>query len=266
LLQGTEEDSMTAFDGMPDPNAAPSPSPRGDDPAARADPVGDFLSVYTGPANGDLDVTAIDAVLTGPNEVVLVGTHAAPIGTTPGTAYVWGIDRGAGTEPFPTLDPPTGEGVVFDSVVILLPDGTGSFIDLVVGGAPQALDPSSISISGATISVSLPRSLLPSQGLDFAEYGYNLWPRFAPGGANPSDNTQISDFAPDASTFIARPHLLPEPEAVDWNALATQVLANFAATGQWFAPDGPPLPEPVDWDALAARVQANFAATGTWYL
>ena len=26
----------------------------------------------------------------------------------------------------------------------------------------------------------------------------------------------------------------PPPEEVDWNALAAQVLANFAATGQWF--------------------------------
>ena len=205
-----------------------------DDASIELDPVGDFLSVYTGPPNGDLDVIAVDAFLSEPDEVVLVATHAAPIGATPGAAYVWGIDRGAGTEPFPTLDPPTGEGVVFDSVVILLPDGTGSFVDLAGGGPPQALDPSSIDILGSTISVSLPRSLLPSQGLDFADYGYNLWPRFAPGGANPADNTQISDFAPDASTFTARPQEVPEPESVDWDALAARVLANFEATGTWF--------------------------------
>src|SRR5688572_22622486 len=96
----------------------------------RSDPAGDFLSVYAGPTGGDLDVIAFDAILTGPDEVVLVSTQAAPTGTTPGASYVWGIDRGAGTEPFPTLDPPTGEGVIFDSVVVLLPDGTGSFIDL----------------------------------------------------------------------------------------------------------------------------------------
>ena len=122
--------------------------------------------------------------------------------------------------------------------------------------------------SGPTISVALPASLLPSQGFDFADYGYNLLPRFAPDGVDPGDNTQISDFAPDASIFPARPQGTPgEPQAVDWDALAAQVQANFAATGQWFAPDGPRLPEPVtDWDALAAQVQANFAATGTWYL
>jgi hypothetical protein len=108
-----------------------------------------------------------------------------------------------------------------------------SFIDLAGGGAPQALDPASVSISGPTISVELPRSLLPSQGLDFADYGYNLWPRFAPDGVDPADNTQISDFAPDASTFTARPPGSPEPEGVDWDALAARVQANFEATGTW---------------------------------
>ena len=254
---------MATRDGAGDANGAPPPSAPGGDPPARTDPVGDFLSTYTGPEGGDLDVTAVDAVLAGPEEVVLSGTHAAPIGRTLGAAYVWGIDRGAGTELLTQLDPPVGEGVTFDAVVILLPDGTGSVIDLAGGGAPQPLDPSSIGISGQTISVSLPRSLLPSRGLDFADYGYNLWPRFAPDGVDPGDNTQISDFAPDASTFVAQPR---EPEDVDWNALAAQVQANFAATGQWFAPGGPSLPEPVDWDAVAAQVQANFAETGTWYL
>jgi hypothetical protein len=179
-------------------------------------------------------VVAVGAFLSEPDEVVLSGTHAGLVGTTPGAAYVWGIDRGAGTEPFPTLDPPTGEGVAFDAVMVLLPDGTGSFIDLAGGAPPQPLDPASISISGPTISVTLPSSLLPSQGLDFADYGYNLWPRFAPDGVDPGDNTQVSDFAPDASTFVARPNEPPEPEVVDWDALAAQVLANFAATGTWY--------------------------------
>ena len=111
--------------------------------------------------------------------------------------------------------------------------------------------------------MSLPRSLLPSQGLDFAGYGYNLWPRYAPAGVNPADNTQVSDFAPDASIFTARPQEAPDPGVVDWDALAARVLANFAATGQWFVPEEP---VPVDWDAVAAQVLANFAATGTWYL
>jgi serralysin len=57
----------------------------------------------------------------------------------------------------------------------------------------------------------------------------------------------------------------PPPEEVDWNALAAVVLANFAATGQWFPGVELP-PPPVDWDAVAAEVTANFEATGQWFL
>jgi hypothetical protein len=58
--------------------------------ATITDPEGDFLSVYTGPKNGDLDVVSADAVRSGSDFVTLTGTHAAAIGTTTGAAYVWG--------------------------------------------------------------------------------------------------------------------------------------------------------------------------------
>jgi hypothetical protein len=193
--------------------------------AVIVDATGDFLSVYNGPPNGDLDVTSVDAFLSGPDEVTLVSTFAAPVGTTSGAGYVWGVDRGAGVEPFPTLDPPTGEGVIFDSVVVLAPDGTGFFLDQILGGGPQALDPSAISIGGNTISVTLTEALMPSQGLDFADYRYNLWPRFAPGGVNPADNTQISDFAPDASTFAASPLATSVPEPAGLALLSGGIMA-----------------------------------------
>ncbi|GGC70311.1 hypothetical protein GCM10011504_55150 [Siccirubricoccus deserti] len=196
-------DLPLTFGGMFDGTWAARPGLHGVGRPDRIDSIGDFLETYEGPQNGDLDVIVADAFLTRTDEVVLRGVHAAPIGTTDGAAYVWGIDRGAGIELFPTLDPPIGEGVTFDAVVILLPDGTGTLIDLVTGGATD-LDSSSIKIAGSVISVSLNASLLPSQGLAFEDYGYNLWPRFAPEGVDPGDNTQVSDFAPDASTFTAR--------------------------------------------------------------
>lgn len=206
------QEIMTGFGGMPGGTCSPWPGLSGLDRPERIDAVGDFLETYEGPRNGDLDVVVADAVLTRGDEVVLRAVHAAPVGTTEGAAYVWGIDRGAGTEILATLDPPAGEGVAFDAVVIVLPDGTGSVIDLVEAGAPLALDPSSVTIAGPMVSVSLPASLLPSQGLDFEDWGYNLWPRYAPDGVDPLDNTQISDFAPDASTFTAR----PRGRAADW--------------------------------------------------
>ncbi|GAA0602465.1 hypothetical protein GCM10009416_45380 [Craurococcus roseus] len=65
-----------------------------------------------------------------------------------------------------------------------------------------------------------------------------------------------------AFAFLATPEA---PAAVDWDAVAARVQANFAATGRWFVGDEPPLPADVDWHALAARVTANFEATGQWF-
>ncbi len=202
--------------------------------ADRLDQVGDFLDIYDGPRNGDLDVVVADAVLTAPDEVVLRAIHAAPIGTTQGSAYVWGIDRGAGEELLTELDPPAGEGIPFDSVLILLPDGTGSVIDLAGGGPPQLLDPADIEIAGPLISVRLSRDLLPSRGLNFEDWGYNLWPRYAPEGVNPADNTQISDFAPDASLITARPAIGNEFWSLDLATLddALDLLGDLTAWTQ----------------------------------
>jgi hypothetical protein len=198
---------------------------QGEAQAAVADPTEDFLPVYTGPQTGDLDVTRVDARITVPGEVRLSGTHASPIGATPGAAYVWGIDRGQGTDQLNVPPLPVGAGVSFDAVAILLPDGTGSFIDLLAGTSPTAIDTSAISISGGTISVILTEALLTSTGFRFAEYGYNLWPRYAPGGVNPFDNTQISDFAPDASTFTAT---IPLPVALTLQLAGLAVLGSVA--------------------------------------
>lgn len=177
--------------------------------AAVIDPLGDFLSTYSGPRNGDLDVVRADAVLTAPGQVLLVGEHAGAIGTTPGSAYVWGIDRGKGIPGLAIGNTPIGDGVTFDAVVALFADGTGFKLDLLAGGGPQALDPSTIAISGNSITVALTEALLPSTGFAFANYRYNLWPRFAPNGVDPTNNGQVSDLAPDNSTFLAA--AVPEP-------------------------------------------------------
>lgn len=190
--------------------------------AAIVDPAGDFLSIYAGPQNGDLDVTQVDARITGPGEVRLTGTHAGAIGTTPGAVYVWGIDRGSGDDILADLDPAAGAGVAFDAVAVLDPAGP-SFVLSPLTGMPVFLDPSAVAIAGDTISVTLTEALLASTGFEFADYRYNLWPRFAPGGVNPMDNTQISDFAPDNRTFTA---VIPLPGA---SALQLAGLAIFGA-------------------------------------
>lgn len=187
---------------------------------ARSDATGDFLDTYSGPRAGDLDVTSVDAHRSG-TMVTLTADMAGALGTTAGAAYVWGINRGAGVEPFPHFDPPTGQGVFFDAYVIVSGDGTGTLTNLLTG-TTQALDRSSIRMKGSELTVSLAAAMLPREGFAFGDYLYNFWPRFAPGGVVPTNNSQISDFAPDDSSFAAS---APEPAA--W----AMMLGGFGAVG-----------------------------------
>lgn len=163
----------------------------------RTDPAGDFLATYVGPHNGDLDVLKISESIIGTNFVVS-STLAGPIGTTPGTIYVWGVDRGAGTALFGAslgLDK-----VLFDAVVVLFPDLTG--LAVLIPGAATPLPAGSVTISGNTITGTIPIALLPSTGFTPEHYGFNLWPRLAGGPV-----ANIADFAPDNATI----HAVPEP-------------------------------------------------------
>ncbi|MDB5365264.1 MAG: hypothetical protein JWM77_1191 [Rhodospirillales bacterium] len=169
--------------------------------ASTMDPVGDFLPTYTGPHGADLDVTSINVRLQG-SFFSLTGTMAGAIGTTPGARYVWGLNRGAGTERFVAGTPSIGAGVKFDSVLVLQPNGTATFNDI-VGGVSTALDPSLIKISGDTITALLPISLAPSEGFSPGAFMFNLWP------VDGAGNVGIADFAPDASTAA-----VPEPASL----------------------------------------------------
>jgi hypothetical protein len=185
-------------------------------PAAQAttvsDAAGDFLSTFSGPHNGDLDVLSASVNYDSSN-IRLSGRMNGDIGTTANSIYVWGVDRGEGT-PFlfrpATEANPIGEHVLFDAAVILSFDPSlASFIlYLDAAGHPigtHALDQSMISISDDTIRALIPRDLLPSTGFDISQYGYNLWPRFGGVSAGP----QVADFAPNDSTFLGT--AVPEP-------------------------------------------------------
>jgi hypothetical protein len=165
------------------------------------DPVGDFLPTYVAsgrPAGADLDVVAAEVIYhPGSHQFEFIGTMAGAIGTTPAAGsesvlYVWGVDRGEGTERFLAGSPSIGEGVAFDSVVILRPNGTATINLFGLGGGATNLPASTALISGNTISAFLNEALLPTRGEDFSDYTWNLWPRFG-GGLN----AQISDFAPN---------------------------------------------------------------------
>lgn len=171
--------------------------------------TGGFLPSYTGPKDPGLNVISADVTLD-VGQFVLTATMAGPIDnlatTMPGALFVWGVDRGAGTQRFLAGTPSIGAGVSFDSVLVLRLTGTGAFNDI-IAGTSTPLAPGSVQISGATITAELPVSFAPSEGLDPTAYGFNLWPRSGAG-----NNAQIADFAPDAATFTATQ--VPEPASL----------------------------------------------------
>lgn len=162
------------------------------------DRPGDFLATFAGStASTDLDVIAATVTYNpSTNIFTLSSTQSGPVGLTPTGLYVWGVNRGAGTAGFAANGL---NGVLFDRVVILRPDGTGAI------GA-TALPAGSVLISGNTITATVSGSLLPSTGFAFNNYTFNLWPR---DGGLAAGFTQISDFAPDNSNFTAS--VVPEP-------------------------------------------------------
>ena len=176
------------------------------------DPKGDFLATFAGStASTDLDVIGASVFYNASTDVfTLTATMDGLIGTTATGFYVWGVNRGAGTAGFASLGL---NGVRFDRVIILRPDGTGSIPGV------GALLAGSITISGKTITGAVSGSLLASTGFtNKLEYGFNLWPR---DGAF-SGTAAISDFAPNNANFTAVP--VPEPGTAALGAMGLAAL------------------------------------------
>jgi hypothetical protein len=182
------------------------------------DPSGDFLGTYTGPHNGDLDVLSASAVQDG-TSVTLTANLNGAVGTTAGSAYVWGVNRGAGAQLLTFGTPSVGAGVSFDAVAVLFPNLTGAVVTFTGGmaSAPVPLAAGSVTSSGSTITAVVPFSMLLTTGFAPANYLYNVWPR-----VGLATNDQIADFAPNASSFAAS---VPEPAA--WALM----ILGFAVTG-----------------------------------
>lgn len=172
------------------------------------DAVGDFIPEYLGPPRPDLDVISIE-VTQDPLAFVLSGRMAGVIDAGSGASYVWGVNRGAGIARFAGYG-----GVLFDTVINAQASGAVT-LNLFDGLGGQALDPSVLTISGDTATLRIAKSLLPSTGFDFSEYGFNLWPRAGAGGGI----TQLSDFAPDNGLLQA-----PEPASLTLTGLALAAL------------------------------------------
>jgi hypothetical protein len=180
------------------------------------DTEGDFLATFAGSsASTDLDVVSATVFYdAGADLFKLVATMSGTVGGTANGLYVWGVNRGAGT----ALFAPNGiDGVRFDAVVLLKPDGTGS-----VGST--ALPDGSVNIYGKTIVGVVSGSLLASTGFNKIDYTWNLWPR----DTTFSAFAAISDFAPDNANFTSTPGLVPEPGSY------AMLLAGLSAVG-WAA-------------------------------
>lgn len=163
-------------------------------------PSSGFLATYSGPQNGDLDIASGDAILRGGN-FEFDATLNAPIGTTNGVFYVWGIDRGTGLAPFGAFRP----GVLFNSVVISAPSLNTNFVLDLLTSQMTALVGSQVDVSGDTLKLFVPTSLLPSEGFSADGYLVNLWTR---DGLDTADLTQIAEFAPSNSDVGVT---VPEP-------------------------------------------------------
>jgi hypothetical protein len=167
--------------------------------ATASDPAGDFLPTFAGQSTStDLDIVAVSATYDAATDTfVLSSTSAGAIGKTPTGLFVWGVNEGTGRAGF------AGNGlsgVLFDQVVLLRPDGTGTI-------GSTALPGGSVTVSGNTLTATISGALLPSKGFAKENYTWNLWPRdtaFSSAGFG-----AISDFAPDNRNIATT--AVPEP-------------------------------------------------------
>lgn len=191
-----------------------------------ADPLGDFIGSYTGPQNADLDITSATAAFDGSN-FILSTTLAGPVGTTTGSIFVWGINRGLGLPRLSFGAPSIGATVPFDGVVVLFPDGTLRVVSIPTAGAPTITNiAGGATISGNTISGAAPLALLFSTGFDPADYTFANWSRARVNPALDGTNAEVADFAPNIGTFQAS--AVPEP------ATWLTMLLGFAFAGTAF--------------------------------
>ena len=163
-------------------------------PSLVTDAANDFIPSFDGAHNADLDARSMEVSYTGGNTYVFNASVGANVGLTTGGVYVWGVNRGSGQARFGAI----ATGVLFDFVVIVKPGATSSVRDLNSGVATE-LPASSVTITGSTIEVRVPASLMLPQGFAPSQFTSNFWPR-----TGLTSNTQIADFAPDNSNAPVR--------------------------------------------------------------
>jgi hypothetical protein len=178
--------------------------------AAVSDPAGDFLATYTGSQDADLDLLSGDVAFDG-TSFLFTATVAGQIDATPGQLYAWGIDRGAGTPRIDLLrDPDIAPGILFDAVVVMLPNGTLTVVTIPLMGAPTFTNfVGGTTVAGDTLSATVPLSSLFSTGFASEDYTFGLWSRMRINPTVDGTNNEIADFLTGSGTLNAR--VVPEP-------------------------------------------------------
>ena len=142
----------------------------------------EYNSAYTGPKLADLDVDGADATINA-QDIEFTGEVLGPINVSEPGLYSFLVDRGGARLPGPIKGQP---GITFDAVVQVTtgPQGTSGTVSLLNAQeqpiSTTTIPASSIQISGETVKVTIPLSLLPSSappgtppGIDHESYTFS---------------------------------------------------------------------------------------------
>ena len=176
-------------------------------PATITDPAGDLIDTYTGPANADLDIVSADVAFDGTSYFLSTTTDGA-VGTTAGSLFVWGVDRGSGAPRLTFGSPSVGAGILFDAVIVMFPDGTLRVVTIPLAGAPTINQfAGGTTVEGDSMSATVSLALLGSMGFAPEDYDFSLWSRARVNPALDGTNAEIADFL--SASIQAR--AVPEP-------------------------------------------------------
>jgi hypothetical protein len=161
-----------------------------------------FLPTYVGPKNGDMELASVSAIIDGAN-LVLSATAEAPIGTTAGAVYVWGVNTVGANAPAPFASDGFGK-VLFNNAIAASPGAAG------------------VTVSGDTITDTVAISSLKDVKLNPEAFGISLWDVAGKGFPG------FAEFAPGNGTFTPSA-VSGVPEPASWALMIVGFSAGGAA-------------------------------------